>query len=438
MSQNVRQTERDGGLTINRRAVLKVTAMTGAIGVVGVPTFSGRALAQELESCGELDLYCAIDVSGSLSASERNNLEAGVNAFIDALPTDGSVLVGTFEYGNNELRNKNDLQNPSGLDVTVGTPGGNTPMAAALDVADQALYTDSAQRSDAIKLIVLFTDGGPNYRNRQYSVDGLVAPRDDSTDWSVESGDTPPAYDNEGTAATGDSGRQVTVGEMDETALVAASIKSATVGDGATTIATVYVGDAGEDTQAMGTDAQTKYTDLPTYLETTIASSDFAVDVDIANVEGLVDDLVAILEEIECCTDCPEDLYVKYEWVEGDSAGDCNGEFVRYDADDEMVDGVDGVSLVAVTCDDDGEPQEAVFETTICDFQYDVKAGRGTETVDVSFEETGGEFTVTGITTTNPAGKERTHAISNIVFTCDGTGDDEGDGPGNGRGRPSQ
>ena len=418
MSQNVLRTDRDGGLTINRRAVLKATAMTGAIGVVGVPTFSGRALAQELESCGELDLYCAIDVSGSLNDTERDNLEAGVNAFIDALPTDGSVLVGTFEYGNNELRNKNDLQNPSGLDVTVGSPSGNTPMAAALDVADQALYTDSAQRPDAIKLIVLFTDGGPNYRNRQYSVGGLNAPRDDSTDWSAESGDTPPAYDNEGTAPTGNDGRQVTVGEMDETALVATSIKSAMVGDGATLIATVYVGDDGEDQQAMGTDAITKYTDLPTYLETNVASSDFAVDVDLANVQGLVDDLVAILEAIDCCTDCPPDLYVKYEWVEGESAGDCNGAFVLYDADDNMVDGVSGIELVSVNCDDDGEPQEAVFETTFCDLQYDLKAGRGTESVHVSFEETGGEFTVTGITTTNPAGKARTHAISNIVFTC--------------------
>jgi hypothetical protein len=90
--------------------------------------------------------------------------------------------------------------------------------------------------------------------------------------------------------------------------------------------------------------------------------------------------------------------------------------------------GVDGLSLVSVTCDDD-EPQEAVFETTICDSQYDVKAGRRTESVGVSFEETDGEFTVTGITTTNPAGKERSHAISNIVFTCGG--------PGNGQGRPS-
>ncbi|WP_157969569.1 vWA domain-containing protein [Haloplanus rubicundus] len=398
--------------SINRRTILRGAALTSVVGFVGVPAFSTRALATDgiLDTCGTLDVVCAIDTSGSLSGSEVANLEAGINAFIDELPTDGSVLVGTVEFGNNGVRNKNDLQNPNGLTVSVSSPRGNTPMAGVIDLADQAVYGDSAARSDAVKLVVLFTDGGPNYTNTTYSVGGYTAPRDASSDWSAASGNG--TYDNADTASA-----TVSEGEMAETALVAASVKSPSVGDGDTLIATVYVGDS--DTEAMTSGAITQYTDLPTYMADRIASGpEFAIDVDVANVQRLVDDLVAILDDL-CCAPCPAAFPLKYEWVETDDAeGDCAGEFVVYDADDRVVPEVDGLRLVSVTCDEDGEPQEACFETTLCELSYVVKAGRDTESDTVTPADTDGVVCVSGIELANPRGKVVSHAISNVVFTC--------------------
>jgi hypothetical protein len=397
---------------ISRRSVLRGVGAASAVGVVGVPTFSVGAFATdgEIETCGLLDVVCAIDTSGSLSGSEVANLEAGVNAFIGRLPTDGSVRVGTLEFGNRGIRNKNDLQDPSGLTVSVSSPRGNTPMPPALDIADQAVYGDPGARDGAVKLVVMFTDGGPNYANTSYSVGGYSAPRDDSAHWSAASGDD--TYDSADTASA-----TVSKGEMDETALVAASVRDGSVGGGATYVATVYVGD--EDTQAMTSDAITEYTDLPTYMATHVASSaDFAIDVDVANVEKLVDELVAILQEL-CCDACPADFYYKYEWVEdSEEDGECGGAFVVYDGDDNVVEDVDGIELVSVTCDDDGEPQRACFETTLCELHYEVKAGRERERVSVSYDDSGGEFCVTGLQSANPRGKVVTHAISNVVFTC--------------------
>jgi hypothetical protein len=404
--------------TMNRRDVIRSAAVMGAVGAIGVPAFSGSVFAEEhgtgIPLCGKLDIFCAIDTSGSLSSTEAANLEAGINAFIDRLPTDGSVTVGTVEFGNDGVRNKNDLQAPGGLTVSISSTAGNTPMPAAMDIADQALYGDAAARADADKLLVLFTDGGPNYSNTSYAA-GYTAPRDTSGDWSSTSGNS--TYDGADTASA-----TVSEPEMDETALVAASIKSGAVGGGATQVATVYVGDA--DTQAMTPDAVTAYTDLPTYLANNIATSgDFAIDVEITNVEGLADQLVAVLAEAceEECPDCPEDFVYKFEWTEDEDAeGDCAGEFVVYDAHDDVVAPGDPseISLVSVSCDGDGEPQEACFETSLCEVAVQVKAGRGTETATVTPDDDG-RFCVEGITTVKgKRGKEVTHAISYVAVTC--------------------
>jgi uncharacterized protein YegL len=397
---------------IDRRTLLQRAAAGSAIGLVGVPALSGTGLATDdvRETCGDLDVVCAIDTSGSLSGSELDSLEVAVNRFVDELPTDGSVQVGSVEFGNGDVRNRNDLQAPSGLTVSLpGSGSGNTPMPAAIDVADQAVYGDAAARSDALKLVVLFTDGGPNYANTSYTED-YTAPRDDSANWSAVAGNG--TYDGADTASS-----TVTESEMAETALVAGSAAEAAVGGGATMVATVYVGD--DDTEAMTGDALAAYTDLPTYLSTQVASaSGLAIDADLSNVDALVDDLVALLFEV-CCTPCPSGFWYKYEWVEDDHAdGDCAGSFVVYDADDERVGDVDGIDLVSVTCDEDGEPQEACFETSLCAVDYRVKAGRETESATVTYDDAGGTVCVTGIETTNPAGRSRTHAISHVVFSC--------------------
>ena len=246
---------------------------------------------------GQLDVVCATDISGSLSQGELDDLEDGVNDFIDALgASQADVEVGTLAFGD-DVNVTSALDDPS--NVGVNLPGANnsrgTAMPAALDIADQLVNSEG--RSGAQKAIVLFTDGGPNYENREYtaSVNGsdYTAPRDDTTAWSATPGDSPAAYDN-GTSSKDSS---VTQGEMEETAGVAASI----TGSG-TSIATVYVGDTGEDTQAMTSSAQTAYTDLPTYLASSgpIASmmSD-AFDVDVDNLGMLASELVELVTTSE-------------------------------------------------------------------------------------------------------------------------------------------
>lgn len=392
---------------IDRRTVLRGVVAAGAGTVVGLPVLSRDVVAQGIEVCGELDVYCAIDTSGSLSSTERTNLEAAINGFVDALPTDGAVQVGTLEFGNDGLRNKNDLQNPGGLTVSVSTTRGNTPMSAAVDVADQALYGDASARAGADKLLVVFTDGGPNYSNSQFGVGGYTAPRDDSTDWSLVSGDSPPAYDGAGTAATGNDGRQVTELEMDETKLVAGSVRSNSVGDGATSVATVYVGEPGEEGQAMGTDALATYTDLPTYLSTHVASSsEFAITGDLADVESLVDQLLAVLAEA-CCVECTTDgALVKYEWDDDLRAFVVEGP------------GDDHVELTGVTLDD-GEPVEACFDVEYCAVDVVVKAGTAYEVT----ENESGDVCVAGIDATGPNGQELTRAISNVRVYCEAPAD---------------
>jgi hypothetical protein len=149
-------------------------------------------------------------------------------------------------------------------------------MPGALEIADQQVRNDPNTRAGAEKIVVVFTDGGPNYGpSETYSANGYAAgPFNQGTDDST-----------------------VTEGEMEQTATVAAGIKS-----GTTQIATVYVGDPGQDTQAMSGNAISTYTDLPTYLASSgpIASSPTdAFDVALGNLSDLASQLVAIVTSAE-------------------------------------------------------------------------------------------------------------------------------------------
>jgi predicted ribosomally synthesized peptide with SipW-like signal peptide len=283
---------------------------------------------------GRLDVVCAIDRSSSLNGTEEVALEDGVTAFIADLADSGAdVNVGTVTFGKDEVEITNDVQ-PADSDVFDGVEidvqgGSNTPLPPALDISDQLLYGSTGSRSDARKVVVVFTDGGPNYggddppfKENQYSAsDGTttyLAPRDDSTDWSAGSdGDGSPSYENEGTGTLSDepetdvSGDRgfVTKGEMDETLLVAESVKSPSVGAGETEIATVYVGDDDEDRQAMTQSAVDEYDTLPTFLATgpvdtdgddgVATSATNAFDVDVEDLERLSDQLVQLVTAAE-------------------------------------------------------------------------------------------------------------------------------------------
>ena len=281
-------------LRIDRRTILRGIGGTTAVGLVGTPAFTGLASAtgsdSGIETCGELDIVCAIDTSGSLNDTEVANLETGVNSFIDALDDSGAdIKIGTLEFGTEPggpgiqgvtgVTNVKPLTSPGpDIDLPDSTNSlAGTPMPAALDIANQLVNdTGAGARSGAEKLVVLFTDGGPNYSpNATYTANGYSA----------------------GPFDQGIADSTVSLGEMDQTAGVANGVKS-----GGVSIVTVYVGDEGEDTQAMSDDAIDAYTDLPTYLEQNIASSSsFAVDVLPANLESVIDDLLAILAELcEC------------------------------------------------------------------------------------------------------------------------------------------
>lgn len=406
----------DSVLGIDRRTVLKSVGAASAAGLIGVPAVSGGVLAEEHEviTC-DLDVMCAIDASGSLTSADATALQDGVNAFIDDLPTDGTVRVGSLEFAGGEIRKLNGLQVPGALSVDVTTdPSGDTPMPAALDIADQLLYEDDGARAGAQKIIVVFTDGGPNYE-AQY-VDGSVldytanlggdsyhAPRNGSANWSSD--DSAPGYDNADGATA-----NVSEGEMAETAHVAKSVRSGSIGGGATNIATVYVDVVGDDQNAMTGGAISTYTDLPTYLEQHIATSeDFAVTGDLEDVEDLAGDIIAAVEEA-CpeCIDCDEaGLLAKYEFecTETEDQECVAYDFVLEEGDGSLVDYEAG----SYTSKDDEafEPVTATFETDFCTVWAVVKAGPEIEAQ--GLDAAGGSVTATNI------GR---YAISFVAFYC--------------------
>jgi predicted ribosomally synthesized peptide with SipW-like signal peptide len=168
---------------------------------------------------GQLDVMLVVDTSGSIEADEMTNIKTGLDAFVDELPDSDDVRVGTLTFGDDTVSITDPLQPTTGLSLSVTLPDqgtGNTPMPAGLDIADQILR-DS--RPGAEKVILLLTDGGPNYANTSYSAGGFTAPRDSSTSYSADSGDG--IYDQ------GSANSTVNEDEQDETFVVADSIKTA-------------------------------------------------------------------------------------------------------------------------------------------------------------------------------------------------------------------
>jgi predicted ribosomally synthesized peptide with SipW-like signal peptide len=260
----------------------------------GEPANEGNNQLDEIG--GELDIVIATDTSGSLESGEIQNLQVGVNNFLTALEDSAAdVLVGTVQFGDGSVSIGNDLDSPGNVNVSLPSSGdGNTPLPPALDIADQLVNGSSNARSGAEKAIVVFTDGGPNYTNSSFSAGAYSAPRDTSADWSAVSGDN--TYDN------GSAGGNVTADEMDETLIVAESIKA-----GGTTISTVFVGD--DDQEAMTSGAISKYGSLPTFLATgevglmgdngVASTGTDAFDVDLDNLSELANQLVSLITTAE-------------------------------------------------------------------------------------------------------------------------------------------
>ena len=243
------------------------------------------------EETGELDIMLAVDTSGSIEGDDQAAIEEGVNQFITELEELQNVQVGTLTFGDNDVNNLNTLDDPANVSVSLA-PGdfdGNTPLPAAIDIADQVVRDPgSGARAGAQKTVVVFTDGGPNYENENYSVGGFEAPRG-ADDPGFSDDDATDSYDS------GTSDGSVDADEMGETALVAETVR-----DGTTQIATIFIG-ADDETGAMTEGAEGEYGDLPSYLADEIASpaSSFTVDFgDLADLAAQLEDAITVGEEV--------------------------------------------------------------------------------------------------------------------------------------------
>ena len=221
-----------------------------------LPDFDGRPV----------DLLAIADISASIDSDEMDTIEGAANEFVEELPQDGSVEAGFMTFnGPGEGFDAADpfaginLQAPIGAVSQFFTGGsanvgqflpeegaGSTPMPAALSLGRQ--YLNAAARPDAQKVILLVTDGGPDY----------VSP---------DSPQTPPPYEISTPQGNFSSNPQdgnndgiSSSEEQDETADEADLVDA----DG-TLLFTVAVGTANPDFEG----AQT----LPSYLETEIATS---------------------------------------------------------------------------------------------------------------------------------------------------------------------
>jgi len=233
----------------------------------------------QVERRGEVDIMLAIDTSGSITGQEQTDLEDGVAAFVEALPTDGSAQVGAISFGGGSVTGLSGLGAPGSFSLPSLSYGGNTPMPGAIDIADQVL--DNQGRPDALPVVVVVTDGGPNYgesvSDPSYSASvggsSYSAPR--GPGFSAD--DSSPGYDNnDSTSST------VTEGEQDETALVADAVKA---GPDGSRIAVLNI--------SPGTTELGGGRDLSDYLEDEIASAGFYNEIPVSNFAAVADDIAA-------------------------------------------------------------------------------------------------------------------------------------------------
>ena len=238
----------------------------------------------QVERRGEVDIMLAIDTSGSIRADEdgvdeQQALIDGVEAFVDALPTGGSAQVGAIGFGDGGVTGLSGLGTPDSFSLPSLSFNGNTPMPGAIDIADQVL--DDQGRADALPVVVVVTDGGPNYGESvtdpsytaTFNGDSYSAPR--GAGFSAD--DSSSGYDNNDSASG-----TVTEGEQDETALVADAVKAGADGS---RIAVLNI--------APGTVELGGGRDLSDYLEDEIASAGFYNEIPVSNFADVADDIAA-------------------------------------------------------------------------------------------------------------------------------------------------
>jgi Mg-chelatase subunit ChlD len=171
-------TTSDESSTTTRRTVLRGAAVGAgafAVGGVGLQRAVGIAAAAEpvIETCGEpLDVVLGIDYSGSIrNAAVWNDVRGGTDQFIDLLRDRNQVGVVTFgdspvpyDFGTDDwlvpATSGNRLLAKAGV-PTNAPPGENaTHLPGTIDYSTDML---EAEGRGINEVLVLVTDGGPNY-----------------------------------------------------------------------------------------------------------------------------------------------------------------------------------------------------------------------------------------------------------------------------------
>ena len=398
MTKN-RNNESGRTVPISRRSILRTTGAAGALALGGtsLPFVTGVAAADEhlIETCGgEVDVVVALDYSGSIrNAGTWGDIQSGVDSFLGVVPADvqlGLVTFGdapaAFEYGPGNLLDFATASNVSAVQagVPASTPPGEnaTHMPGALDYSNAILEQEGRGGRE---IIVLITDGGPNYENGVVG-DGASPPADDTT---FPYG----TFEYTGGTTGGENGIAGEPGELAETAATATAVKGA-----GRRIITVGIGE-----NVAGFDD---------YLRDDIASAtdDFVA---VQNASNLGAELEALISEVcEECVDCSVDgQLAKYEFACVETDPD-TGECLAYDFVPEG-DADDNVAYTPGSFESkEGEafePMTATFDTEYCDLYALVKSGRELDVQ--SIEGNDGSVTVE----TANGGK---FAISFVAFYC--------------------
>ncbi len=400
---------------VSRRTILKSTAVTSGVIGLGLPVMSttarGQTSSTPIDTCNQsLDIVLALDYSGSIGSGLWNDIESGAASFIDVLADDNQLGIVTFgdtakayDFGTNEyLQVAHDGSTDTRPALKNAVPGtappneNGTHMPAALDFANDIL---DGQGRGAYEVIILLTDGEPNYQNGVVG-DGSQPPEDEAdgtvggvtgyvpTDTTPFDPESDGANTHEYTGGSTNTDPTITPGERDETADVATAVKS----DG-TRIIAVGIG--------SGVDS--------TYLQDNIATAEDDY-VEVTDSEALGADLQALLTEIcDECSECvDEGLLAKYEFscvdVEDDEcvASDFvleTGDTTHITYDPGSFESKPGEAF---------EPITATFTTDYCTLYAVIKAGPTLTVEELSVED--------GTVTVDAPGK---YALSFVAFYCD-------------------
>lgn len=381
---------------LTRRDMMRTAAFVAGAATVGgaATTMFPTVRAEEhtvIETCGgEVDIVIALDYSGSIAnAGTWPDIQSGVESFLGVVPEDvqlGLVTFGdapaAFEYGTNNLLDFATASNVTAIQggVPASTPPGEnaTHMPGALAFSDAILEQEGR---DGKEIVVLITDGGPNYQNGIVG-DGAAPPADDTTVFPYGN------FSFTGGTTGGENGIAGEAGELAETTATADDIKA-----------------AGRRIIAVGIGQNVAGFD--DYLQDEIASTpdDFVAVEDPAT---LGEDLQTLISEVceETCDPCELDGMVKYEYE------------VEYEDDEVVFDGfvLDGEYDGGITYvsdeDKDGsmyDPMSATFNLGgLCDVWAVVKAGQ--------------EFAVTQVAANNDGNVTvdyvAPYAISFVAFFC--------------------